>query len=450
MKNTNPFHQILKYGQKIFGMSDLVREYDHIRPGKQINDARAIFGISTGLTIGLTSLNEVSHHAGFSRSVLEDFLNLDGLPSRLRKFIKSMIKRMKRGKMIQLEHVQGKYLASVDGIETYRKSMKPAAFFTAVEHGLIGNHCQVSVHRDPKTAVITHYEIYHRIVIVCMISERGPFPLAWGYQQSNAGETYRAWLFAGGLANAHPADGAQGEMAKQEGELTVFKKLLSEITFGNGGKLPFDIIVGDGLYDKAPVLEEVERYGAALIAVHKDARRILHQDAEEEFTTRIPEKNWSEMKRIFEGWSGIFIDEQLSRTDQKIKIIRVVRRHKDGTTVDNYFYCSNKTWITPRLAEWCRHYRWKEENGFNAWTNDWNLLKHVFHHTAAACDAMIGFIFITIIVVVNYQKGNLSRGGRIFSKSLKIFFRNMTTGFGRSKKTLSEYLQEYLRATGVD
>jgi hypothetical protein len=450
MKNSNPFHQILKYGQKIFGLSDLVREYDQVRPGKQINDARAIFGIATGLTIGMTSLNEVSQHAELSRSVLEDFLNLKGLPCRLRKFIKSMIKRMKRGKMINLEHVQGKYLASVDGIETFRKSMKPAAFFSAVQQGLIGSQCQVSVHRDSKTAAITHYEIYHRIVIVCMISARGPFPLAWGYQQSTAGETYRAWLSAGGLAKSHPRDGAEGEMAKQDGELTVFKKLLSEITFGNGGKLPFDIIVGDGLYDKAPVLQEVERCGAVLIAVHKDARRILHKDAEEEFTTRIPEKMWSEMKRVFEGWSGVFIDQYISRTDQTIKIIRVVRRHNDGTAVDNYFYCSNKTWITPRLAEWCRHYRWKEENGFNAWTNDWNLLKHVFHHTAAACDAMIGFIFITIIVVVNYQKGNLRRGGRTFSKTLKTFFRNMTTGFGASKKNIGDLLHEYLQPTGID
>ena len=81
MKNSNQFDPILKYVQKVFGMSDLVREYDQIRPGKQINDARAIFGIATGLIIGMTSLNEVSQHAGFSRSVLEDFLNLDGLSS---------------------------------------------------------------------------------------------------------------------------------------------------------------------------------------------------------------------------------------------------------------------------------------------------------------------------------------------------------------------------------
>jgi hypothetical protein len=107
-------------------------------------------------------------------------------------------------------------------------------------------------------------------------------------------------------------------------------------------------------------------------------------------------------------------------------------------------------WITPRLAEWCRHYRWKEENGFNAWTNDWKLLKHVFHHTAAACDAMIGFIFITIIVAVNFQKGNLCRGGRNFLKSLKNHFRDLIVGFHASKKSIGDYMQSFLRLSGID
>ena len=108
--------------------------------------------------------------------------------------------------------------------------------------------------------------------------------------------TKQRWRDLFGLAfESHPAIGIQGELAKQEGELTVFKKLLSEIAFGNGGRLPFDIIVGDGLYDKAPILEAVESYGAAMIAVHKDARRVLHNGAEEEFSTKNPDKIWNEM-----------------------------------------------------------------------------------------------------------------------------------------------------------
>ena len=151
------------------------------------------------------------------------------------------------------------------------------------------------------------------------------------------------------------------------------------------------------------------------------------------------------MKRQFEGWTKVFIDQHLQRSDKSVKIIRVVRRHKDGTVVDNYFYCSNKIWITPRLVEWCRHYRWREENGFNSWTNEWCLLKHVFHHSAAACDAMIGFIFIAIISVVNYQVGNLRRGGREFNQTLKDFFRDVISGYKNSGKTLREHLLSYLQ-----
>lgn len=156
---------------------------------------------------------------------------------------------------------------------------------------------------------------------------------------------------------------------------------------------------------------------------------IFASDAEEAFTTRAPDKIWNEMNRGLEGWSGVFIDENLIREDKNVKIVRVLRRNQDGTLIDNYFYCSNKAWINPHLVEWCRHYRWKEENGFNAWTNQWHLLKHVFTGAAAACDAMIGFIFIAIISVVNYQHGNLKRAGRKFKMTLKCFFHKVYAGF---------------------
>jgi len=441
-QNSNKFTGLFRYQQKVFGLPSLVQEFDRVRSGKQINDADAMAGILSGLQIGRNSLSGIARHADLSRSVLEDFLNISELPSRLRRFVKAMIKRMKRGKMIDLANVRGRNLASVDGVETQRRRYSSEEFYELVRRGLVDHHCQIAVHRDSKTTVITSFEVYHRLVVICMITDRGPIPFAWRYQKSNAGEKYLNWL--DGKTAAHPADGDSESKAKQEGELTVLKQLLSEIYEECGKKMPFDILMGDGLYDKATVLDQAERYGLALIAVQKDERRNIRKDAAEDFLTRTADTTWEEMQRSFEGWSGVYIDEHLDRKDQEIKLVRVKRRNKDGTIIDNYFYCSHRPWITPRLVEWCRHYRWKEENGFNSWTNLWGVLKHVFHNTATACDAMIGFFFIAVIAVQNYRGGNLKRGVHQTSQTLREFFVEVAAGYLALQMSMSRYLRLYL------
>ena len=159
---------------------------------------------------------------------------------------------------------------------------------------------------------------------------------------------------------------------------------------------------------------------------------------------RLPDRAWEEVKRHFEGWSGNYLDEHLLRGDKKIKIVRVKRRNREGQVIDNYFYCSAKSWITPRLVEWCRHYRWKGENGFNAWTNQWRLLKHVFYQTAAACDAMLGLIFIAINGAVNYRFGNLRRGVKKINQTFKEFILQIAFGYIELKKNLRDHLNDFL------
>jgi hypothetical protein len=410
MEDPNRFVGLFRYMKNVFGLTNLINDFDLKRKGKQTNDADVMAGIFSAIGGGCGSLSGIARLTNHSRSVLEDFLNVDGLPRRLRCYLKAMIKRMRRGKMINLQGVGGRDLAAVDGVETMRRNFTREAFLEVVARGLVDSHCQVAVHRDAKTGEVLSFDVYHRLVVISMITDRGAVPLAWRYQQSAAGQKYANWLSQGAPAASFPADDPSPEKAKQEGELTVLKVLLSELHQEFGRRMPFDILVGDGLYDKATVLEQVEQHDVVLIAVQKDQRRILREEADADFSTRIPDKAWTELDRFLEGWSGVYTDEHLERKDQKVRMVRVKRKNRDGTIVDNYFYCSNRPWITPRLVEWCRHYRWREENGFNAWTNLWGVLKHVFHHTAAACDAMIGFLFIMVIATQNYRFGNLLQG----------------------------------------
>jgi hypothetical protein len=68
MNIQNKFTGLLRYTQKVFGLGALISEYDQVRPYKQVNDAKVMFGITSGLGAGFTSLNELSARTGVSRS----------------------------------------------------------------------------------------------------------------------------------------------------------------------------------------------------------------------------------------------------------------------------------------------------------------------------------------------------------------------------------------------
>jgi len=137
---------------------------------------------------GLNSMNSISRGsaAKYSRSVLEDYLKIDGLPRRIRLYVQSLIKKMKRGKMINLSHVKGKVVASVDGVETNRKSYSLTNFIAEVMAGRLDRHCQIAVRIDSKTNEIQGIDVYQRLVVICIITDRGPMPIAWSYQDSQA------------------------------------------------------------------------------------------------------------------------------------------------------------------------------------------------------------------------------------------------------------------------
>ena len=242
----NQYSQAMTYFKKTFGLGELIADFDCVRSCKQVNDADVLLGMLSGLMSGRRSLADLAESIGRSRSVLEDLLKLEGLARRLRRYITAMIRKMRRGKMIALPNLRGKLLGSVDGVETHRRMFSPADFYDAVRRGLVGPHCQVSVHRNKKTGEIERYEVYHRLVVVCLITDRGPMPFAWDYQRSELGAAYAKWLDAGADPEKHPASDSSKDKAKQEGELTVLKQLLVQMKRDFNGRLPFDILVGDG------------------------------------------------------------------------------------------------------------------------------------------------------------------------------------------------------------
>ena len=91
-----------------------------------------------------------------------------------------------------------------------------------------------------------------------------------------------------------------------------------------------------------------------------------------------------------------------------------------------------------------KYNRWKEENGFNAWTNDWGILKHVFHNDAEACDSMIGLIFIAIIGISNFRLGNLRRGARYVIGKLINFLDSIRASYRAIPIDLRTFVLNYI------
>ncbi len=428
--------KFLAYGKKTFGIRQFLDYFNERRAYKQKNDAYALITLLLGFSCNISSMRALE---GFSdelgyfchRSVLESFLKLQDLPRKLRRQLRSMVRAMQRGKMLKIPNINGRKIGAIDGVEVYRKTYTPEEFYTAVKNKKVCGLCSVSVHRDQSTNEIVRYECYHRVIVLSIVTNRGPMPIDWEFQTSTAGTEYLNWLNNGANPKQHPKEEGSEQDVKQTGELTAAQELMIRLNRDYNGFLPFNTMVADSLYDKANIMDLLESYKIALIAAHKDKRRTLRIQAESDFTKKKP-KTWCYKDINYQGYQGVYRDSnRADSTSNKVKIIRVLREEKGKETVSNYFYCSNFSWVTPEFVEWCRYYRWKLENGFNVWTNKWEILKHMFHHHENACNSIIGIFFISVIWVNNFWKGNLNRGFlgiKTLSETFKKFFEALKKG----------------------
>jgi hypothetical protein len=440
--------KLFEYSRKCFGFNEFLANFSGTAKFKQIATSLIVLKVISGLSIGFNSLNEFAKGCkGFiSRHTIVNRLSDPNISRHTRRFIMAMLKKMLRAKMLNLTGVKNKIIACVDGCEVYRKKYSLEEFIKLARTGYFDIHCQVAVHykKDNANNDIDYIEIYHRIVVITIISDRGAIPISWGYQLSDAGEKWHKWAIAGADLTKIPTieSATEHDKVKQQGELTILKELLTNLVT-DYGKLPFNVLVGDGLYDKATILELCERHHVDLVSVMKSDRRNLKQEAKEDFTTTPPSKTWKTNKTEYFGWEKSYLDKNLTTKNKKVKVIRVIRETIKEISVDNYFYCSDKSYITPRFVEECRYNRWKEENAFNAWTNKWKVFKHEFHHSFVVADAMIGLFFVTIILITNYVYGNLKRGSHQFRDSLKMLFHYFTqTIVYKNKQQLLRFHKE--------
>ena len=431
------FNDFLQYSKKVFHFNDFLSLFNAKRKYKHFYDSDILLSLISGLVTGLHSLNGFaeSGEAEYSRPCLIGFLEQAGLANIFRSYIVSLVKKMKKNKCIILSGMQNKIIATVDGVEVYRNNYSLAEFIDIVDRDLLDKHSQIAFHYDKVTGKKQSVDVYVRMVIVTIITDRGVIPIAWQYQFSENASQFKAWAASGKIPENMPTTSKESsEKLKQSGELSTLKILMRRIK-NDFKHIPFDVLVGDGLYDKSSILELCNQYNIALVSVLKDPRRELRQGAEDDFSTSLPTSIWNQDKLEFTAWQKVDEDKNVAdKKHNKVRIFKIIRKSED-VTIENYFYCSNMSFIKPRFVEKCRYHRWEEENAFNSWTNIWKVLKHKFHHSHCVSDAIIGLFFIVVILVTNYVLGNLKRGLHSFTGTFAEIFLEMTKSLPFRKRS---------------
>ena len=206
-----------------------------------------------------------------------------------------------------------------------------------------------------------------------------------------------------------------------EGEISSSYRLLERVC--KNYPKAFKIVIGDGLYLKETVFNLLEKHHKYTIAVLKEERRQLFEEANS-LSLLVEPKTYKQGKTYYKVW-----DHSISGCwDGYGKKVRVIiseedtpkRVHsKDGRSFENRVNRANWMWVTnlpcPESEDTddlkntvgiC-HSRWQIENQcFNETVNIWNG-DHVYRHSKNAIIAFLLFLFTCVNVFNIFRIRNI-------------------------------------------
>ncbi|MEW5807269.1 MAG: transposase [Acidobacteriota bacterium] len=157
----------------------------------------------------------------------------------------------------------------------------------------------------------------------------------------------------------------------------------------------FDVVIGDGLYARAPFFRLALEAGKEVMAVLKDERRDLLQDACSLFASLEPQHGqWGSTQRTwwdvehFTSWSDLNREVRVVKSVETTTIQRHRSKKKEPVI-------SEWIWVTTLSQQQASsetiirlgHARWRiENNGFNELTNEW-AFDHLYKHDPVAIEA---------------------------------------------------------------
>ena len=412
--------RVLEYAKKTLQINLNHQDLRNPLRNKSFAPSSILAAVFSGLLMGKRSARELEkHHAdvvarvGYGRSLprstLGERLDEQRVLEHLQGLADNLFLVAKNLRLLKPATSSHKVVALLDGIDLGQ-----------VHAG--GGRCDLCLERKVGEAV----RLYHRIVVISVMSKYGPMPLFMRVCRPNE--------------IALDPMKVSSDRFKSDCELSCAKEMLVDIAGRFGGKLPFDIMASDALMANAPFMELTEALGSKGIFIFKQENRKLYREAKADFLghslgLNINQENWgkdpAQKGRTFTAKWGQFCDINRKGENKSVRIFETTRTEKDGETTTGMAITSDDSSITPQLVEEVRYAKWASlENGvFNELTNIWGTLKHLFFHKKNALQSMLILQFLALIAYRFFCFGNLRRGGRCFNGTVRDFHHHMTITF---------------------
>jgi hypothetical protein len=275
--------------------------------------------------------------------------------STLRKILRHLYSRLKRNKVLLPPFNDNLFALVIDGHESSASYLRC---------------CEKCLQRELKTSKSSSIQYYHRHVMAILLCK--DFPLLLDLELQRPGED----------------------------EVAAATRLLERI-FLNYPRA-FDVVVADGLYARASFFKTVIAHGRHVIAVLKDDRRELLQDAMGIFHQEQPvvfqqdgvtRQCWD--IEGFKSWTSFGQDARVVRSVETTTVCRQRTGAKEDRVAEWMWVTTlPKQWVPTKIFIGIGHRRWDIENkAFNELATYWHA-DHVYKHTVGAIEA---FWLITML-----------------------------------------------------
>jgi len=406
-------NQFVTYAQKQFHLPWLAGSFADSRPQPEIPSRAVWLSLVLGEVVHIpsflqleqeTQLPQWQQWVGYQGKISHDtfgYVSQRLEPAQLRRAATWINRKLKRGKALEASKVNGLLVVSLDANEQF-----------CSDHRC----CQDCLTRqitakDATGQPVTHTQYYHKQVYA-QIS--GPALSV--------------------ILDVEP-------MRQGEEECATALRLLIRLRENYGPRF-FDLVVVDAWYTNGPFLKSVVQMGWPLIAVLKQERYDIYQEAFALTKGQALTQKVQRDGRQVEIWDL----PQMTFSDTYTEPVRVVRvreiyteRQRRGVQWVSEQKEQNWIWVVAgdldgyagSVIRDCGHLRWKiENNAFNELTQSWNLTHCAHHHPVAILALLwIKILAFTLFHAFAILHGKLFRLGKVtFNELRKRIYRSLLCG----------------------
>jgi hypothetical protein len=405
--------QFVTYAQKQFHLPWLAGSFTDSRPQPKIPSRAVWLSLVLGEVVHIpsflqleqeTQLPQWQQWVGYKDKISHDtfgYVSERLEPAQLRRAGTWINRKLKRGKALEASKGNGLLVVSLDANEQFCSDRRCCEDCLTRE----------ITSKDPAGQSLTHLQYYHKHVYA---------------QISGPGLSV--------ILDLEP-------MRQGEEECATALRLLIRMRQNYGPRF-FDIVVVDAWYTNGPFLKAVVQMGWPVIAVLKQERYDIYQEA------LVLTKGQAATEKVQRDGRHVDIWDlpQMTFTETYTEPVRVVRvretyteRRRIGGQWEVQRKEQNWLWVVAGdldgyagsvIRDW-GHLRWKiENNAFNELTQSWNLTHCAHHHPVAILALLwIKILAFTLFHAFAILHGKLFRLGKItFQELRKRIYRSLLCG----------------------